>query len=94
MARIAWSLDARVDLRLIVDSIHQYAPQAARSLNQRIRNRVRSLRLFPEAGMPSEDGDLLNIRELFEGPYRIIYEIDGSSIMILRIVHGRRDFRL
>jgi addiction module RelE/StbE family toxin len=30
------------------------------------------------------------IREVIEGPYRLIYQIDGSRLFVLAVIHGAR----
>ena len=42
-------------------------------------------RVVPEIGMPA-------IRELFHEPYRVIYRIDATSVVILTLRHWSRSW--
>ncbi len=35
--------------------------------------------------------DMEQIREIFEGPYRIVYYIKPDQIDVLAVIHGARD---
>ncbi|MBI2909921.1 MAG: type II toxin-antitoxin system RelE/ParE family toxin [Chloroflexi bacterium] len=58
-----------------------------------IRDASRSLselaergRIVPEIGKP-------DIRELFAARYRLVYGIEESRVVILGLVHGKRDLK-
>ena len=46
---------------------------------------------FPASGRRVPEAPSLDVRELLEFPYRIIYRADGETIQVLAIVHGRQD---
>lgn len=86
-----WTPGARNDLKELVVYIRQDRPAAARRLAQRIRSQVTEAAEFPRAGrMVPELGDE-SIRERIVGPYRIVYRVESRRIVILAIVHGRRE---
>lgn len=43
-------------------------------------------RVVPEIGNP-------NIREIFIKEYRLIYRIEESRVVILGLIHGKRDLK-
>jgi len=46
---------------------------------------------FPELGRVVPDVDDPDVRELFVYSYRLIYEVTQDCIMILAVIHGKRD---
>jgi plasmid stabilization system protein ParE len=73
--------------------IEPQAPIAARRLAQRIMQRIRSLRRFPESGGFIPEDDSQRYRQLIEGSYRIIYRLHGKAVVILSIYHAARLLR-
>jgi toxin ParE1/3/4 len=59
---------------------------------ERILTRGKQSATLPESGRKIEDFASPSIREVIEGPYRIVYEIDfvGDRIEVLAVFHGRR----
>jgi len=45
---------------------------------------------FPKMGRKVKEYDADEIREIFEGQYRIIYRIKPKQIDILAVIHGAR----
>jgi toxin ParE1/3/4 len=57
---------------------------------------INSLEQFPERGaVPPPLVDLGNdtFRQLAIGPYRILYEVIGSQVFVVLIVHTKRDYQ-
>lgn len=79
-----------------ISSIAQYiaedSPENARRWRARLRDRLRSLKDFPErhevAFRASEVGH--DVRHTFFGVYRVLYAVDGNDVVILGIRHGAR----
>lgn len=88
--RISWSDAARSDLRLIRQWISRDSRIYATRLLRRIRLKVDGVRQFPEAASHVVEIDNESIREIYEGPYRIIFEFDDKMIHVLTVVHGSR----
>lgn len=83
-ARRAWD-----DLRDIADWIAQDSPRTAARIVDRLIARTNLLIAHPEAGtVRPEFGK--RIRCLSERPYLFLYRVEGSSVIIERIVHGAR----
>jgi hypothetical protein len=52
-----------------------------------------SLSEFSERGHTVPELDNPDIRELFVREYRLIYSIEGSLVVLLGLVHGKRDLK-
>ncbi len=46
---------------------------------------------FPLSGRRVPEYDIDQIREVFEGPYRIVYSIKPDQIDVLAVIHGAQD---
>jgi toxin ParE1/3/4 len=65
--------------------------EAADSLVERISDRLFLLSKHPYLGRSRSDELGLGVRSLNHGEYLIAYVVDKSEVLVLRIVHGRRD---
>src|SRR4030042_1024479 len=94
MARkVIWSFEATDDLNAIADYIAKDSAFYAAAFVQEIRDASRSLRELSERGRIVPELSNPNIRELFVKEYRLIYGIEESRVVILGIIHGRRDLK-
>ncbi|UCE52704.1 MAG: type II toxin-antitoxin system RelE/ParE family toxin [Desulfobacterales bacterium] len=89
---VKWSVPARNDLKQIHDYIANDSRYYAQNVIQEIVAKTETLTEFPEIGRTIPEISDQNIRELIVYSYRLIYEISGTGIEILAIIHGRRDF--
>lgn len=92
---IAFSIHAGRDLRNIQNYITRKASaSAARKIIIGIFSAVEILRTYPERYPPEP---LLtqygNFRVIMKGKYKIFYEYTGQEIIILRVIHSRRDLK-
>ena len=80
------------DLDDIFDWIFQDRPKAAAEVVRRIRGRIERLAI-PGLSHIGRPGLVEGTRELIEGPYIVVYEVDEltEEITVLAIVHGARD---
>lgn len=83
--KIVWSLLAVESLEDIYDYIAVDNVSAASNLVENIFNKVESLVTNASRGRVVTESDRENIRELFEGEYRIIYRVERKHISILTI---------
>jgi len=85
--QLEWSQFAQADREAIFDYIEADSPQAAITVDDRIRQQVEELMKFPEIGRP---GRIDGTRELIirRTPYIAAYRIAGKTIRILRVLHG------
>lgn len=91
---VRWSAPAKKDLKQIYDYIARDSKYYAKNLVQNIVERSESLKNFPEIDRIVPEIDDSNVRELFIYSYRLIYEILPDGIMILAIIHGKRDLSI
>jgi toxin ParE1/3/4 len=85
--RLEWSRLAQADRDAIFDYIEVDSPQAAITVDERIRVQVDGLARFPESG---RRGRVEGTRELVipRTPYIAAYRMAGDTVRILRVLHG------
>jgi addiction module RelE/StbE family toxin len=88
--RILWTGPALDDLRAIRDYVSRDRPDAASMLARSILQKVSRLRDHPLSGRLVPELSELGYREVIVAPYRIVYEVQKSRVVILRVWHGRR----
>ena len=76
----------------IWEYIAQDKPDAATAFVLRLEEQIRTLERFPERAPLVPENELLGTayRHLLHGNYRTIFKIVGSSVIILRVLHGTR----
>lgn len=81
------------DLEEIRNYIEKRSKKYALITVQNIRLRTQILKIYKEHGRIVPEYNDVNIRELIEGNYRIIYYVySQNEIWILAIIHAARDF--
>ncbi len=89
--------DAARDLDELYDHIALHdAPQKADYVLGRIERAFSKLSKFPERGPHPRELlalGILEYREIFFKPYRIIYRVVNKNVYVLLIVDGRRDMQ-
>ena len=83
--KIFWSPLAAERLEDIYDYISVDNKVAAQKVVERIFKKVESLVKNPERGRIVPETNRAEIREVFEGEYRIIYRIESKKVSILTI---------
>jgi len=89
--RVVWSYEATADLQALAEYIAKDSPYYAAAFIREIRDASRSLNEFSERGRIVPELNNPEIRELFIKEYRLIYGIEDARVVILGIVHGRRN---
>lgn len=88
--KLIWSDESFADRMAIFDYIAANNIDAARKLNAMICERAESLVNLPFLG---RTGKVPGTRELTVHPScRLVYEIDGETIAILRVIHASRNW--
>lgn len=89
--------DAADDLNELYDAIAMCdTPRKAEYVLGRIEKALSRLSQFPERGTHPQELRALGIleyREIFFKPYRIIYRVMDKNVYVLLIVDGRRDMQ-
>lgn len=88
---------AERDLEAIHDYLFEFeSPSAADHVLDRLLDVIDGLKRFPERGSHPKELLALGIREFRQSmfkPYRLIYRVDASSVVIHLIADGRRDMQ-
>jgi toxin ParE1/3/4 len=87
---------ARSDILAIADHIAHDSPINADKALGRLERRIATLMIFPERGrvVPELQWHGINhIREIFEKPWRILYQLRASRVVIVAVYDGRRDLQ-
>jgi toxin ParE1/3/4 len=94
MAHIIWAPRAFADLENLLDYIARDEPATARRFGQKVLDRIESLADFPDSGSFVPEDETMTYREVFQGPYRIIFRSSTSEVVIVAIHHGARLLRV
>ncbi len=86
--KVEWTDNALEQLWAIHEYIAQSSPQYAQRVVDRITRRTQQIRDFPLSGRVVPEYNAPQIREVIEGPYRIIYYIKPDQIDVLAVIHG------
>lgn len=88
--RVRWTRAAIGHLASIYDYISRDSPRYARRMVDRITARSRQIASFPRSGQMVPEYQDPDIREVLEGPYRVIHEVDTNEVRVLAVIHGAR----
>ena len=89
---VVWTRTALNHLTDIYEYISRDSQQYARRMVDRITARSKQIGTFPESGQVVSEVDDPQVRELIEGPYRVIYRIESRRVVVLAVIHGARMF--
>jgi plasmid stabilization system protein ParE len=89
--RVHWTETAAGHVTAVHDYIAQDSEVYARRMVDRLTSRSKQLARFPESGRTVPEYEQVDVRELIEGPYRIIYRILPQQIDVLAVVHSARE---
>jgi toxin ParE1/3/4 len=90
--KVHWTAAARAQLRDIHAFVARSSPQYAKKLVDRLTRRSEQIGAFPQSGRIVPDVGDVNVREVLEGPYRIIYHILDDQVDVIAVVHGARQW--
>ncbi|KYC35515.1 plasmid stabilization system protein [Scytonema hofmannii PCC 7110] len=85
--KLEFSQSAVDDLVRLREFIAKNNPRAAERVSLRLRQAIGKLVLHPEIGRRVPD--LENVRELIAGNYVVRYLLEGETLFVLRIWHGK-----
>ena len=89
--RVHWTETAESHLDAIRAYIAHDSQEYALRMVDRLTCRSRQIADFPLSGHRVPEYDIDQIREVIEGPYRIIYHIKPDQIDVIAVVHGAMD---
>jgi plasmid stabilization system protein ParE len=87
---VVWSAAALAHLTAIFEFIAKDSPSYALRVIDRLTDRSGQLARFPESGHVVPEYSDPSLREVIEGPYRIIYRIEPERVVIVSVIHGAR----
>ena len=86
--KVHWTETAENHLDAIHDYIAQNSSEYAKRVVDRLTRRSQQIADFPLSGRCVPEYDVAQIREVIEGPYRIIYHIKADRIDVLCVIHS------
>ena len=89
--KVHWTDTAQRHLDAIYHFIAQDSPAYAKRMVDRLTRRSQQIGDFPFSGRSVPEYQMQQIREVIEGPYRIIYYIKADQIDVLAVLHGAQD---
>lgn len=87
---VYWTSTAIDHLAGIYEYIARDSHFYARKMIDRLTRRSQQIDAFPSSGRMVPEYESPTIREVIEGPYRIIYRIKPDRIDVVAVIHGAR----
>lgn len=89
--RVHWTDTAEGHLDAIHAYIAQDSPEYAIRMVDRLTRRSQQIAEFPLSGRIVPEFEMPQIREVIEGPYRIVCHIKPDQVDVLAVIHGAQD---
>ena len=89
--KVHWTRTAEEHLDALHTHIARDSSEYANRMVDRLTARSLQIAEFPASGRKVPEFDADQIREVIEGPFRIIYRIKPGQIDVLAVVHGAMD---
>jgi plasmid stabilization system protein ParE len=86
--KVRWTLPAVEQLQAIHAYIARDSVRYAKRMIDRITKRSTQIARFPRSGQVVPEYQNENIREVIEGNYRVIYQIESDGISVVAVFHG------
>ena len=86
--KVHWTETAERHLDAIYAFIAQDSTTYALRTVDRITRKSQQIGEFPMSGRRVPEYDMEQIREVFVGPYRIIYHIKSDQIDVIAVIYG------
>ncbi len=90
--RLIWSVAAADDLQSIAEYIARDSPRYAAAVVDKILDLARSLPSHPRMGRVVPEFARTDVRERFVFSYRVVYQIRADDIVVVNVIHGRRQY--
>jgi plasmid stabilization system protein ParE len=90
-SKIIWSNAALDDVALASEYIARDSIGYATAFVDEVLEAVDTLSIFPEGAAIVPEMDSLRVREIFVRRYRIIFEFNGSRVLIVACIHSARE---
>ena len=86
--KVYWTDEALRHLDSIYRHIAGDAPIYAQRMVDKITRRSRQIGAFPQSGRMVPEYQDIDIREVVEPPYRIVYRVTADHVDVLAVFHG------
>ena len=86
--KVHWTDTAIGHLRSLHAYIGQNSPEYAQRIVDRLTRRSQQIGTFPQSGRIVPEAECPQIREVLEGPYRIMYHIKPDQVDVIAVIHG------
>jgi plasmid stabilization system protein ParE len=90
---VVWSDRALADLEAAYAYFLEKSPSYAVKFLDRVEDAADSLATLSDRGHVVPELAVLTVRELIVEQHRLVYEVGPREVSILRLLHGRRDFK-
>jgi plasmid stabilization system protein ParE len=88
---VFWTNTAEEHLEAIYAYIAKDSPVYAKRMVDRLTGRSIQIAEYPLSGCAVPEYELTQIREVIEGPFRIIYCIKPDGIDVLAVIHAAQN---
>lgn len=88
--KVVWTPLAERRLREAISHLEGERPSAADRWLDALDERVGLLAKFPKTGRPVPEIGRPVVRQLLLAPYRLVYRIDPTRVVVLTVRHQRR----
>lgn len=90
--RVRFLISAHQDMQSIKAYLAKENPQTAKRLIQKFRESTDRLKEFPQSGRMIPELNNPNLRESLVDRYRIMYQVDESSVNVFAVYDSRRAY--
>jgi plasmid stabilization system protein ParE len=91
LARVVWSNKALGEVESITAELLKSSPQYALALAESLILSTDVLETFPRLGRVVPEDDEARHRELIVESYRVVYEVQGETVSVTTVLHGKRN---
>jgi toxin ParE1/3/4 len=88
--RVIWSSKAVEDVDSIATYIARDSPSYAAAVVRQILDATHQLEDNPLTGEIITEGDSLTVRDQLAYTYRVIYRVDGDTVIVVAVVHTKQ----
>lgn len=85
---------AETQLEKIWKDHEAYSPHSARKLMERFYKRLKQLGQFPLSGEQIPELGYPQLRHIFVGPYRVLYQVHPDSLEVIGFLHSSQEWPL
>ncbi len=91
--KVIWAKEVYQDLEDIAEYIAVDSPYYASQFIKEVLQTGKTLENLAQRGRHVPEINDTDIHEIFIKEYRLIYKIDRHQVIILALIHGRRDLK-